>query len=150
MLRIVATRRGAHVLSSSRLSLTSVYWYCAWLMRPPSRTSCVACKNSVAPGTCASLGRSRAITSSAEILRSARGLSETNMRPVLLVVPRPPPPPVKAVAASTAGSFCTMSTKRTILSRMAANDTSCAATSTPAMRPLSCCGKKPFGTITKR
>ena len=71
------------------------------------------------------------------------------MRPVLLVVPRPPPPPVKAVAVATAGSVRTISTKRTIFSRMAWNDTSCAATRTPAIRPLSCCGKNPLGITTK-
>src|SRR5207249_3352990 len=90
ILRMAASRRGAHALSSSRLSLTSVYWYCAWLTRPPRRTSCIAWRNSVAPGTSASLGRSRAITWSALSLRSARGLSAMNMRPVLLVVPQRP------------------------------------------------------------
>src|SRR5439155_11032 len=68
---------------------------------------------------------------------------------ILLVVPRPPPPPVKAVAVATAGSVRTISTKRTIFSRMAWNDTSCAATRTPAIRPLSCCGKNPLGITTK-
>ena len=58
----------------------------------------------MAPGTCASFGRSRVMTSSAEIFRSSRGFSEMKPRPVFAVVPRPPPPPVNRVTVSTAGS----------------------------------------------
>ena len=59
----------------------------------------------MAPGTCASLGLRRVMTSSAEIFRSSRSLSEMKPRPVFAVVPRPPPPPVNRVTVSTAGSF---------------------------------------------
>ena len=49
--------------------------------RPPMRMSCTGCRNRLAPGSRASLPRSRAITWSAEILRSRSGLSATNMKP---------------------------------------------------------------------
>ena len=49
--------------------------------RPPTRISCTACRNSAAPGTCASLPRSRAMTWSAETLRSASGFSEMKTKP---------------------------------------------------------------------
>src|SRR2546422_5417937 len=32
-------------------ALPILYWYWALLSRPPTRTSCTACRNSVAPGT---------------------------------------------------------------------------------------------------
>ena len=37
-----------------------------------------------------------------------------------------------------------------IFSRMAGNEMSCAACTEPMMRPVSCCGKKPLGTMTYR
>ena len=60
-----------------------------------------------APGTFEVALRMRAMTSSALILRSLRGLSWPNMRAVL----PPLPPPVKEVIVSTAGSFKTISVK---------------------------------------
>src|ERR1700733_14968468 len=63
---------GAHRLISSRSSPCSVYWYWPFDCRPPTRMSCAAWKNSVAPGTTAISRRSRAITSVAGG-RSRRG-----------------------------------------------------------------------------
>ena len=53
-------RPGEQVLAGCRLA--SVYWNCALPARPPICTSCAACRKSVAPGTRASLGRSRLMT----------------------------------------------------------------------------------------
>ncbi len=55
------------------------------------RTSCTACRYSVAPGTTASFGRKRLMIWSAVTLRSLSGFSAMNTRPVLVVVPPPPP-----------------------------------------------------------
>src|SRR6266536_1461700 len=82
--------RGAKALSSLRSVLCRVYWYCALLIRPPTRTSCTACRKRVAPGTWASFPRRRWITRSTETFRSPHGLSTTNMRPVFVGLPVPP------------------------------------------------------------
>src|ERR1700681_2019182 len=47
-------------------------------------TSCAACRNSVTPGTLASCGRSRWMISSADALRSLRGLRLTQNLPLLM------------------------------------------------------------------
>ena len=87
------------------------------------------------------------MTWSTEAPRCSSGLSATNMRPELVVLPLPP---VNAITDSTAGSAATVSTNSAIFRRMAGNEMSCAAWMLPAMRPTSCCGKKPLGTMTKR
>ena len=61
--RSFCSTTGAHASRSCRLSPCRVYWNCALPARPPICTSCTACRKSVAPGTRASLGRSRLITS---------------------------------------------------------------------------------------
>ena len=61
--------------------------------------SCTADRNRLAPGTWASLGRRRAITWSAEILRSLKGFSVANTKPELVEKP-----PVKPATLSIAGS----------------------------------------------
>ena len=48
-----------------------MYWYCERPVRPPTRRSWAAWRNRLMPGTLASLGRSRLMTASALILRSA-------------------------------------------------------------------------------
>ena len=68
-------------------------------------------------------------------------LSDTNMRPELL-------PPVKAVTFSTSGSRCTMPASFTSRCCMAWKELDWSATIEPFSRPVSCCGKKPLGTIT--
>src|SRR2546428_7267259 len=57
--RILLRTRGAHSLSSRTLSPCKVNWYCAPLRRPPTRSSWKACMKSLAPGTRASLPRTR-------------------------------------------------------------------------------------------
>ena len=83
--------------------------------------------------------------SCADAFRSLSGFSETNM---LAVLPPPRPPPVKETTFSTAGSFRTICMKRLSFSIRAGNDVSCAAWTLPERRPVSCCGKKPFGMTT--
>ena len=46
---------GAHVLSSSMSASCSVYWNCVRAARPPTLTSCAACRKSLAPSTFSSL-----------------------------------------------------------------------------------------------
>ena len=72
--------RGAQSSSSRTSSPWSVYWYCAALARPPMRRSCTAWRKSVAPGTWASFGRSRAMICVGRQLALAGGFSVTNMR----------------------------------------------------------------------
>ena len=148
--RISRSTRGAQAVRSFRLSPWIVYWYWALLNFPPTRMSCTGCSPVWAPGTRASFPRIRAITSSAVTFRWSRSFRPMNSRPVLTVLPPPPPPPVKPITVSTAGSFPTMSTTFVSFSRMDWNETSCAARIPPVRRPVSCCGKNPFGTIVYR
>jgi len=69
------------------------------------------------------------------------------MRPVFVVLP---PPPVKPTTVTTSGSALTMSTNVRSFSCMAGNEMSCSAWMLPTMRPTSCCGKSPLGTMAKR
>ena len=133
---------GSQVRRSLRSSACSVYWYCALPARPPTRTSCAAWKYSDAPGSRAVFARRRAITASIDSLRSDSGFRPTNMLPELRC-----PPPVNATTLTTAGSAVTMSAKRCSLTRIAWNEIAWSATTAPPISPVSCCGKKPFGTI---
>ena len=87
---ILARIFGAHSLSSSRLASCSVYWNCVRVGRPPTRTSCAACRYRRAPSTLSSFGRSRAMICWALASRSSRGLRVMNRWPLLSA--RPPPP----------------------------------------------------------
>ncbi len=78
--------------------------------------------------------------------RSFRGFNEMNICP-LLRCPKPPLP-VKAVTVSTAGSCITMATKSCSFFFMAWKEICWSARMKPMMRPVSCCGKKPFGMMT--
>ena len=72
--------------------------------------------------------------------RSLSGLSETNIVPELR-----DPPPVTAVTSSTAGSARTISTSRPIFCCIDWNELDWSPRIPPISRPVSCCGKKPFG-----
>ena len=72
------------------------------------------------------------------------------MRAVFTVAPPPPPPPVKPITLSTAGSSAMSSTTAVSFCCIAWNEMSCAAWMVPVSRPVSCCGKKPLGTMTNR
>ena len=103
------------------------------------------------PGISFSFGRSPAMTSSTDIVRSDRGFSSTNIRPVF-----PPPVALLPVARRsrrrwtrsdplrmTSATFnwcCTMSLKLI----------PCAASVLTLNRPWSSLGRKPFGTTTNR
>ena len=73
----------------------------------------------------------------------------TNIDPVLLADP-PGPPPMNATTWSTSGSALTTATARSCRSRIAGNAMSCGASVKPISMPVSCCGKRPFGTLMKR
>ena len=71
------------------------------------------------------------------------------IRPLLIVEVEPPAPIAIAIVA-TAGSLATMAPSASCLRIMSANEMSWAASEVPVMKPVSCCGKKPFGMITNR
>ena len=73
-----------------------------------------------------------------------------NMRPWLMVLPPPPLPPVDADIVSIAGSACTIFTICSRIASIAWNEVSWSARIVPCMRPLSCCGKNPLGTLMNR
>src|SRR5262249_62321040 len=63
--------RAAPPRSAPRSVEPRVYWYWVREARPPMRTSWTDCRKRVTPGTAASLGRRRAMISSAVDLRLA-------------------------------------------------------------------------------
>ena len=105
--------------------------------------SCTACRNSIAPGTWASLGRSRWITWSAVTSRSLSGFRVAKMKPELVC-----PPPVNPATLSMAGSERTISTNCRNFRRIAWKEMLWSARMPPISRPVSCCGKKPLGIVT--
>ncbi len=78
-------------------------------------------------------------------LRCDSGFSATNMKPELRCAP-----PVKPTTFSTAGSAPTMRMNSVSFSRIAWNEMLWSAWMPPMRRPVSCCGKKPFGIVTYR
>ena len=107
--------------------------------------SCAACRNVLAPATSDSGTRSCWITWSADSLRSVRSFSVTNMKPELVCVP-----PVKPATLFTFGLLCTMRIISENFSFIAWNDVDWSARMPPIISPVSCCGKKPFGTTMYR
>ena len=87
------------------------------------------------------------MTWSAEAFRSPSGLSETNMRPVFVGFPEPP---VKATTAEASGSEETVFANSLIFALMAGKEMSWSPWMLPTIRPTSCWGKKPLGTMMKR
>ena len=85
---------------------------------------------------------------SAVALRSARGFKVMYMRPLLSA--EPPLAPIDIATLATSGSACTIAPNCCCSSDIASNDTSCAASEMPVMRPVSCCGKNPLGITMKR
>ena len=81
--------------------------------------------------------------------RAPRGLSEIERRP-LLSVWFVPSEPMNDATLATSGSASTTSATRRCTSIMRGNEISAGACVTPSTRPVSCCGKKPFGTTTAR
>ncbi len=82
------------------------------------------------------------VTISPAASRSPRGLSAMVMKPELRA---PKAPPVTAVTDSTAGSSRTRRTICAIFSSIAWNEEVWSPRMKPTRRPVSCCGKKPFG-----
>ncbi len=71
------------------------------------------------------------------------------MRPLLIDEDEPPAPMAMAMVA-TAGSLATTSPSASCRRIISAKEMSCAASDTPLMRPVSCCGKKPLGMAMNR
>ena len=67
------------------------------------------------------------------------------MRPLLRVV-FVPSTPMNEDRLSTAGSFRITFASACWRAAMATNETDCGASEIPKMTPVSCTGKKPFGT----
>ena len=89
------------------------------------------------------------MTWNASTSRSSRGFRVMNMRPLFEAeLPTPVPRPIAIVA--TAGSCMTMAPACSCSLYIAGNDTSCPASVVPNRMPVSCCGKKPLGMMTKR
>ncbi|MNP71487.1 hypothetical protein D3C76_1678800 [compost metagenome] len=102
---------------------------------------------STTPGTCASCGRSRSISSLAETSRSPRGLRAIQKRPLAMVWLLPVTP-TEWEKALTAGSASMIFASARCLSIIDGYDTSAAASVVPRMKPVSCRGKKPLGMAT--
>ncbi len=70
-----------------------------------------------------------------------------NIRPELSAWPLPP---IDIATLATSGSAWITAPTAFCRSSMAANEMSCPPSVMPTIRPVSCCGKKPFGMITNR
>ena len=77
--------------------------------------------------------------------RSASGLSEMKNRAEL--APAPPPPPTDPPTDATAGSAIRMAATRASTSVIVWNEVSAAPCAKPPISPVSCVGKKSFGTM---
>ena len=123
---------------------TSVYWYWVLDSRPPILMSCAACMYSVTPQhrlqRLVQAARSPGQTAAVCVLC---GFNVMNIRPSFSVDGGAAGPDIGADAA-TAGSFITTPTPRW-MAAMPAGEIFCAASVMPRIRPVSCCGKKPFG-----
>ncbi len=135
---------GAQAFNSSRLTSCTVYWNWVRAERPPTVTSCATCRNSRAPLTWASLGRSRAMIWNASAVRSSRGLRVMNMRPEFCAE-APTPAPMPPATFTTSGSDCTTASNCSCSFAISAKETSCGASEVPNRVPVSCWGKKPLG-----
>ena len=135
-----ACRRGVQVRSASRSSLCSVYWYDAGALPPADAHVLDRHQPQIHTGLLRELRAQPRDDLARRLARSFSGLSETNIVPELRE-----PPPVTAVTVSTAGSARTISTSRLIFCCIAWNELDWSARIQPIRRPVSCCGKKPFG-----
>ena len=113
-------------------------------MRVPIWMSCTGWKNAVMPAMPAIACCMRAITTGAGS-RWLIGFSAMVSRPVLgvaLIVPAPTndTTPVTAGSRSTICATCVCSAIRRGIEML------CAASVTATSTPVSCCGRKPFGT----
>ena len=105
-------------------------------------------QNSRAPSTLSSFGRSRAMICCALALRSSRGFSVMKMRPLL---PARPLPPIAIATAGDVGIGLHDLAERLLLAlHVGERDVLRWLPRSPVIRPVSCCGKKPFGITTNR
>ena len=123
---------------------------CALLWRPPTRMSWIGCRKSRAPGHLRRACARRRVITVGRCCRARQRLQRDEDDAGVGGPPPPPPPPVKPTTLCTAGSCCTMSHESAQLLLIAWNEMLWSACRPPISRPVSCCGKKPFGTIAKR
>ena len=109
--------------------------------------SCPDCMKNLAPWTWATFGRSRWITWSEVTSRWSCGFSWMKTRPVFSVGLKADAPP-KYNTPATAGSCLTTSASWWIIPCIFWKEVSCRASAWPKMKPVSCCGKNPFGMVT--
>ena len=76
---------------------------------------------------------------------SASGFNVMNIRP-LFTVELPAPAPMNEPSVATPGSASTMRAICCCNFSIAENEMSCDASVAPMIKPVSCCGKNPFGT----
>ncbi len=105
--------------------------------------------NSVMPGTTASVGWSRRMTSLADASRRAIGFRLMSTRPLFIVV-LVPSTPMNDDRLSTAGSRRMMCASCSCSRAISGNDTACADSEIPWITPVSWIGKNPFGMTTYR
>ena len=75
-------------------------------------------------------------------VRSLRGFSVMKKLPLL---PARPLPPIAMATVATSGSACTILPSASWWRTMSAKEMSWRASEVAVIRPMSCCGKKPFG-----
>ncbi len=142
-----STSRGTHAANRLASGFSRKNWYCARLTVESTVRSCTGCIDKAMPGTGRRLSRSRSMTASTVMPRSACGFRLISSRPAFSVV-LVPSTPMKEDRLSTAGSCSTASASTCWRAAMAEKDVSCAASEIPWMTPVSCTGKKPLGIAT--
>ena len=111
----------------------TVAWSCCWTV-----------VGWVSAGVGAVVGSLVAVQEAVSLVMKIRTVS-----PVFGVAFRAPTP-TKPATPATSGSLRITSVTARCRSSKAWNDTSCAASVTPTIRPVSCCGRNPFGITTYR
>ncbi len=125
----------------------SVYWYCERLAVVAIWMSCTGLTKAVAPGIAPSSPRTRSAIARASSRRSSDGLS-VSCRWATLEVGFSVPTPMTATTPVTAGSVLTARSASACSRPISAKEAEGAPSSTTSISPVSCTGRKPFGTTT--
>ena len=141
-----------HAINSGMSGSCSVYWKLARADRPPTVISWVAWRNRFAPLTLAICGRNRSIICVAESVRCSRGFNAMKKRAVFAVcaLPLPPVLPVCDANPAISGSRSKTVPKSRCRRIISSGETSCAASASPPIIPVSWIGKKPLGISMAR
>ena len=140
-----ATSFGTQVANSSEFGLVSMNWYCVGLTVESIVRSCTDCMNSEMPVMFATrCCRSRMICAAVSE-RSSRAFRLISIRPLFSVMLLPSTP-MNDVRLSTFGSFRISAASACWRSAIAPYEIDCGACVIAWITPVSCAGKKPFGT----